>query len=323
MAPGGAILREAHGWRHGGWHGRAGCARAAGAPGTRQGSERSERREGGEGAASARPRARDRTRKPDGLRYPRAVAGSIDFNSDLGEGAGTEMALMPLISSANIACGGHAGNENTMRTTIELAIRNKVAIGAHPGYPDRERFGRIPMDMPPHELIDSIRRQVESLIGIAARLGVRVTHVKAHGALYNQGERDATIARNIIFGVQAATGGHELVIVAPPGSAMVQEASGLGMKVAREGFVDRAYEADGTLQSRSIAGSVLTDPADAVRQALSFVKNGGVSAVDGSFLALVVDTLCVHGDTPGAPEIAHAVRDAFAKAKVKVAPFRS
>ena len=252
-----------------------------------------------------------------------SVAGSIDFNSDLGEGAGTEMALMPLITSANIACGGHAGNENTMRTTVELAMKNKVAIGAHPGYPDRERFGRVPMDIPPRELIESIRRQVESLVGIASRMGARVTHVKAHGALYNQGERDATIARNIIFGVQAANGGHDLVIVAPPSSAMVKEARGMGMKIAREGFVDRAYEADGTLQSRLIAGSVLTDPADAVRQALSFVKDGGVTAADGTFLKLAVDTLCVHGDTPGAPEIARAIRDAFGKAKVKVAPFRS
>ena len=250
------------------------------------------------------------------------MAGSIDFNSDLGEGAGTDMALMPLITSANIACGGHAGNENTMRATVALAVRNKVAIGAHPGYPDRERFGRVPMDMPARELIESIRRQVESLIAIASRMGARVTHVKAHGALYNQGERDETTARNIIFGVQAATGGHELVIVAPPGSAMLQEASGMGMRVAREGFVDRAYEGDGTLQSRSIAGSVLTDPADAARQALSFVKNGGVSAVDGTFLKLAVDTLCVHGDTPGAPDIARAVRDALGTAKVKVAPFK-
>jgi UPF0271 protein len=252
-----------------------------------------------------------------------SVAGSIDFNSDLGEGAGTDVALMPLVTSANIACGGHAGNENTMRTTIELAMRNKVAIGAHPGYPDRERFGRVALDIPARELIESVRRQLDSLIGTASRMGARVTHVKAHGALYNQAERDATIARNIIFAIQAATGGHDLVVVAPPGSAMLQEASGMGMKVAREGFVDRAYEADGTLQSRSIAGSVLTDPADAVRQALSFVKDGGVTATDGSFLKLVVDTLCVHGDTPGAPEIARAVRDAFAKAKVKVAPFRT
>jgi 5-oxoprolinase (ATP-hydrolysing) subunit A len=251
------------------------------------------------------------------------VAGSIDLNSDLGEGAGTEMALMPLITSANIACGAHAGNENTMRATAQLAIKNNVAIGAHPGYPDRERFGRVPMEMSDRELIESIRRQIDSLIAIASRMGARVTHVKAHGALYNQGERDATVARNIIFGVQAATGGHELVIVASPGSAMLQEAREMGMKVAREGFVDRAYEPDGTLQSRSVTGSVLTDPDDAVGQALAFVKDGGVSAVDGTFLKLAVDTLCIHGDTPGAPEIASAVRDALAKAKVKVAPFRS
>src|SRR5205823_1014068 len=146
-----------------------------------------------------------------------------------------------------IACGGHAGNENTMRTTVELAMRNKVAIGAHPGYPDRERFGRVPMDIPARELIDSIQRQVDSLVAIASRMGARVTHVKAHGALYNQGERDATTARNIIFGIQAATGGHDLVIVAPPGSAMVEEATAIGMKGAREGFVDRAYEGDGAL----------------------------------------------------------------------------
>ncbi|TMC41572.1 MAG: 5-oxoprolinase subunit PxpA [Chloroflexi bacterium] len=251
------------------------------------------------------------------------MAGSIDFNSDLGEGAGTEMALMPLITSVNIACGGHAGNENTMRTTVELAMRHGVAIGAHPGYPDRDRFGRVPMDISARELIESIRRQIDALVGVASRMGARVTHVKAHGALYNQGERDGSIARNIIFGIQAATGGHDLVIVAPPGSAMVEEASGVGMKVAREGFVDRAYEADGTLQSRSVAGAVLTDHTDAVRQALSFVKDGGVTTVDGSFLKLAVDTLCVHGDTPGAPEIARAVREAFAKAKMKVAPFRT
>lgn len=252
-----------------------------------------------------------------------SVTASIDFSGDLGEGAGTDAAIMPLISSANIACGGHAGNDNSMRTTVELALRNKVAIGAHPGYPDREHFGRVAMDIPARELIESIRRQLDSLISIAGRMGGRVTHVKAHGALYNQGERDAAIARSIIFGVQAATGGHELVIVAPPGSAMLDEAQGMGMKVAREGFVDRAYEPDGTLQSRSIAGSVLSHPAEAVRQALSFVKDGGVTAIDGSFLKLQVDTLCVHGDTPGAADIARAVRDALNSAKVKVAPFRS
>lgn len=256
-------------------------------------------------------------------RYLSDVPGTIDLNSDLGEGAGTEADLMPLVTSANIACGGHAGNENTMRATVELALRHRVAVGAHPGYPDRERFGRFPMEMGPRELIETIRRQIDSLIGVAGRLGARVTHVKAHGALYNQGERDPATARNIIFGIQAATGGHELVVFAPPGSAMWREATGMGMKVAREGFVDRAYEADGTLQSRSIAGSVLTDPAEAAAQALSLVRDGGVTAVDGSFVKLEVDSLCVHGDTPGAADIARAVRDALRDAKVKVSSFRS
>lgn len=251
------------------------------------------------------------------------MGGSIDINSDLGEGAGTDAAIMPLVTSANIACGGHAGNENTMRTTVELAMRHKVAVGAHPGYPDRERFGRVPMDIPARELTESVRRQLDSLIGIAGRLGVRVTHVKAHGALYNQAERDAAIARSILLGVQASAGGQELVVLAPPGSAMLDAAKNMGMKVAREGFVDRAYEPDGTLQSRSVSGALLTNPADAVRQALSFVKSGGVTAVGGTFLKLEVDTLCVHGDTPGAAAIARAVRDALNSAKVKVAPFRS
>jgi UPF0271 protein len=250
------------------------------------------------------------------------VPDKIDLNSDLGEGAGTDAALMPLVTSANIACGGHAGNENTMRMAVELAMRNEVAIGAHPGYPDRERFGRVPMEIEPTELIESVRRQVESLIGVASRLGARVTHVKAHGALYNQGERDVAAARNILFGIQAATGGHELAVFAPPASAMWQEASGMGMKVVREGFVDRAYEPDGTLRSRSLPGAVLTDPTAAAAQALSFARDGGVVAADGSFIKLDVDTLCVHGDTPGAAEIAQAVRDALRAANVKVAPFR-
>lgn len=248
---------------------------------------------------------------------------SVDFNGDLGEGAGTDTTIMPLVTSANIACGGHAGNENTMRTTVELAIKNHVAIGAHPGYPDRERFGRVALEMPPRELSESIRRQLDALIGIASRLGARVTHVKAHGALYNQAERDGTTARSILFGIHAATGGHELVVFAPPGSAMWQEATGMGMRVAREGFVDRTYESDGTLRSRTLAGALITNPAAAAAQALSFVRNGGVSTADGAFLKLEVDTLCVHGDTPGAADIARAVRDALRSANVKVASFKS
>ena len=251
------------------------------------------------------------------------MRGSVDLNSDLGEGAGTDAAIMPLITSANIACGGHAGNESTMRSGVELAMRNKVAVGAHPGYPDRERFGRVALDMPASELSEAVRRQIDAIVGIASRLGARLSHVKAHGALYNQAERDAAVARTILMGIQAASGGSDLVVFAPPGSAMHTEAEGLGMHVAREGFIDRAYEPDGTLRPRTLAGALITDPAAAAAQALSFVRDGGTRATDGTFLELEVDTLCVHGDTPGAPEIVRAVREAFAAAKVKVAPFRA
>lgn len=251
------------------------------------------------------------------------MRGSVDLNSDLGEGAGTEAALMPLITSANIACGGHAGNDNTMRAAIELAMKNGVVVGAHPGYPDRERFGRVPLEMDPRELIEAVRRQIDAIAGIASRLGARVAHVKAHGALYNQAERDPAVARNILFGIQAATGGHELVVFAPPDSAMYAEAKAMGMKAAREGFIDRAYEPDGTLRPRTIAGALVTDPAAAAAQALAFLRDGGVTTTDGSFLKLEVDTLCIHGDTPGAAEIALAVREALRSAKAKVAPFRA
>ncbi|TME64657.1 MAG: 5-oxoprolinase subunit PxpA [Chloroflexi bacterium] len=251
------------------------------------------------------------------------MRGSVDLNSDLGEGAGTDAALMPLITSANIACGGHAGNDNTMRAAIELAMKNGVVVGAHPGYPDRERFGRVPLEMDPRELIEAVRRQIDAIAGIASRLGARVAHVKAHGALYNQAERDPAVARNILFGIQAATGGHELVVFAPPDSAMYAEAKAMGMKAAREGFIDRAYEPDGTLRPRTIAGALVTDPAAAAAQALAFLRDGGVTTTDGSFLKLEVDTLCIHGDTPGAAEIALAVREALRSAKAKVAPFRA
>ena len=241
------------------------------------------------------------------------MPGSIDLNSDLGEGAGTDADIMPLISSANIACGGHAGNESTMRAAVELALRNKVAIGAHPGYPDRERFGRVALEMPQRDL----------LVGIASRLGARVTHVKAHGALYNQAERDPAAARTILFGIQAAKAGQDVVVFAPPGSAMYEEAKATGMAVAREGFVDRAYESDGTLRPRSLGDALITDPSAAAAQALSMLEKGGVTTVDGPFITLQVETLCIHGDTPGAAEIARAVREALGRANVKIASPRS
>ena len=242
----------------------------------------------------------------------------IDLNSDLGEGAGTDAEIMPLITSANIACGGHAGDEATMGATIALALQHHVAIGAHPGYRDKAGFGRVPLDIPPKALRADIREQLEALRVVALRAGARVTRVKAHGALYNQGERDEAVARTLADAVTDADPG--LILVAPPGSAMAGAAESAGLRVAREGFIDRAYEADGTLRSRRLAGALITDPAMAAAQALSFVVDGGVVAQGARFLSLQTDTLCVHGDTPGAAAILRSVRAALAAAGIAVRP---
>lgn len=241
---------------------------------------------------------------------------SIDLNSDLGEGAGTDADLMPLISSANIACGAHAGDPATMRATIALAIAHGVRVGAHPGYRDPEHFGRRALDLPDDELRADLAGQIGALRALAEAAGARVTHVKAHGALYNQGERDQRMAELIASTVGAID--PVLEIVATPGSAMARAAARAGVPLVREGFIDRAYEPDGTLRSRSLPGALVLDPDTAAAQALGFVRDGGVRATDGSFLLLPVDTLCLHGDSPGATRIARAVRAAFAAAGIAV-----
>lgn len=241
---------------------------------------------------------------------------SIDLNSDLGEGAGTEPDLMPLISSANIACGAHAGDPETMRATIALAMAHGVRVGAHPGYRDPEHFGRRELDLPGDELRADLAGQIAALCTLAEAAGTRVTHVKAHGALYNSGERDDRVAE-IIAGAVAAIDA-TLAVVATPGSAMARAAARAGVPLLREGFIDRAYEPDGTLRSRSLPGAMVLDPDAAAAQALGFVREGGVRATDGSFLVLAVDTLCLHGDSPGAARIARAVHGAFAAAGIAV-----
>lgn len=243
----------------------------------------------------------------------------IDLNSDLGEGAGTDEAIMPFVTSANIACGAHAGDEETMRATVELALRRGVTIGAHPGYRDRANFGRVVVEMPHEALVEDLRAQIEALRGITADLGAPLTHVKPHGALYNRGERDPDTAGAIVAAVRAVD--PALVLVAPPDSAMHVAAALGACAVAREGFADRAYEPDGTLRSRRLPGAVHTDPRVAAAQALSFALDGGVRAVDGTFLALEIDTLCIHGDTPNAVAIARAVRAALEHAGVAVRAF--
>ena len=221
---------------------------------------------------------------------------------------------MPSLTSVNVACGGHAGDAQTMKTTIEQAMRWKLAIGAHPGYADRENFGRLELKVPLGEIADSIFEQVRALGEIAARCGARVVHVKPHGALYNQAVRNRELAQAIANGVARWRRG--VVLVGLAGSSMLEVFRKAGFAVAAEAFADRRYEADGTLRSRKLEDALIRDPAEAARQALGMVERGVVIASDGSKFAVDAQTLCIHGDTPGAPKIAAAVAKRLREAGV-------
>ena len=234
----------------------------------------------------------------------------IDLNCDMGElpeeiADGTQEALMRSITSVNIACGGHAGDEQTMKTTIEQALRWKLAIGAHPGYADRANFGRLELDVPPKEIAASVCDQVRALAEIAGRCGAHLIHVKPHGALYNQAVRDRGIAQAIAAGV--ARWNREVVLVGLAGSPMLDVFRGAGFAVAAEAFADRRYEPDGTLRSRKFEDALIREPAEAGWQALRIVGRAAVIACDGTEVSVDAQTLCIHGDTPGAPEIAATV----------------
>ena len=227
---------------------------------------------------------------------------------------------MRFVTSANIACGGHAGDEATMRETVALAKKQGVSIGAHPGYPDKANFGREALQMDSLALIEEVAAQIRALADIAAAAGAKIRHVKAHGALYNQAANDKGIASAIASGIYDDARGAKYLVFAMPGTALLDAATAMDLRVAREGFIDRAYEADRTLRSRKLPGALHTDPKVAAAQAVGFIRDGGVRAFDGTFLRLEVDTLCFHGDTPGATAIAAAARDALEREGVEVRP---
>jgi len=234
----------------------------------------------------------------------------IDLNCDMGElpeaiANGTQEALMRSVTSANVACGGHAGDEETMRTTIQQAVRYGVAVGAHPGYADRENFGRLELKMSAAEVANSVCEQVRALGQVAEACGARVVHVKPHGALYNQAVRSRELAGAIAEGV--ARWNREVVLVGLAGSLMLDVFREAGFTVAAEAFADRRYEPDGTLRSRKFEDALIRDPESAARQALGIVERGVVRASDGSDVAVSAQTICIHGDTPGAPTIAAEV----------------
>jgi len=235
---------------------------------------------------------------------------SIDLNCDMGElpeaiTDGTQESLMPSLTSVNIACGGHAGDEHTMKITIEQALRWTLALGAHPGYPDRANFGRLELQMAAETIADSVFEQVSTLAEVAARHGVNLVHVKPHGALYNQAAGNRVIAEAIAKGV--ARWRHDVVLMGLAGSQMLEVFRATGFTVAAEAFADRRYEPDGTLRSRKFDDALIRDPEEAGRQALNIVQRGTVIAWDGSEVAINAQTICIHGDTPGAPRIAAAV----------------
>lgn len=246
----------------------------------------------------------------------------IDLNSDLGESfglwpMGDDAALMASISSANIACGFHAGDPGAMRATVALAKASGVAVGAHPGFPDLVGFGRREMQATPQEVEDLVVYQLAALAGIAATQGVRLQHVKAHGALYNMACRDRALAGAIARAVAAID--QNLILFGLPNSELIKAGQQAGLPVAAEAFADRAYEADGSLASRQKAGSVIHDQAAVVARAIKMVQDRRVAALDGSEIALAADTICLHGDTPGAVWLARAVRAGLEGAGIRVA----
>jgi UPF0271 protein len=216
---------------------------------------------------------------------------------------------MPFLTSVNIASGGHAGDDATMKATIEQARRWGLAVGAHPSYPDRANFGRIAITMPAEALADTVFEQVCALGEVAARMGVAVRHVKPHGALYNAAAADPAIARAIAEGVSRWS--KRPVLVGLAGSVMLDIFRDAGFMVAAEAFADRRYEADGSLRARRFPDALITDPTAAAQQALDIAESGSLTAVDGSRVRVQAETICIHGDTPGAREIAEAVSQAL------------
>ena len=240
----------------------------------------------------------------------------IDLNADLGEGAPFDAELLQIVSSANIACGGHAGDGESMAITVRSAIANGVAVGAHPGYPDREGFGRESGFLSGDALYEALTEQVTALADIAAQLGARLSHVKPHGALYNDAVRRRDLA-NIIARVTAEAPG-DPAFMGMAGTELEGAADEHGLVFIAEAFVDRAYEPDGTLVSRKEPGAVHENLSVATTQAIRLAEYGETTARNGAIVKVRADTLCIHGDTPGAAEKARAVRDVLESHGVEI-----
>jgi UPF0271 protein len=245
----------------------------------------------------------------------------IDLNADVGESFGAwqlgeDERLIPLVSSVNVACGFHAGDPLTIERTVRIAAAAGVSVGAHPGYPDLAGFGRRAMNIPPDELEALIVYQVGAVATFARAAGTEIRHVKPHGALYNRAADDAALAETIARGVRRVS--PDLALVGLAGSVMLDAGRAAGLRVCAEAFADRVYEANGRLRSRDLQDALIDEPAEAARQAVAIALDHEVNAIGGSVLDVEADTLCVHGDAPGAADRAAAVRWALEAAGVEI-----
>ncbi len=231
---------------------------------------------------------------------------TVDLNADLGEGAGHDDELLALVTSANIACGFHAGDADTMHRSIEAARSHSVAVGAHPSLFDRENFGRKELRVTPEEIFDAVTYQLGIFQAIAEAVGVRPNHVKPHGALYNMAVRDENLAGAIARAISSADS--TLILFAPNRGALARAGEAHGLKIAREVFADRNYRSDGSLVPRSRPDALLHDPIEAAERVLRMLREGKVRSVDGVDVDVRAETICVHGDTPGAVQFARALR---------------
>ncbi|MEL6257858.1 MAG: 5-oxoprolinase subunit PxpA [Pseudomonadota bacterium] len=245
---------------------------------------------------------------------------SVDLNADVGEGCGDDAALIEIVSSVNIACGGHAGDERSMVAALEHARQYGASAGAHPSYPDREGFGRRPIDISDCALGDAVAGQIRDLARLGGETGVSLTHVKPHGALYHAAAETESIAEILVQCTASIAPG--AWIVGPPDSALQTAARSKGLRFLAEGFADRAYGGDGRLVARDRPGAVLACSIDRTEQAVALALSDQVVTIDGQTRALAVDTICLHGDTPGAVQSSRDIRSALIAAGLEIrSPF--
>jgi UPF0271 protein len=243
---------------------------------------------------------------------------SIDLNCDMGEGMANDALLMPFISSANIACGYHAGNDYTIKQTIEWCLKHGVSIGAHPSFNDREHFGRNEIRLNDPELFDVVSEQLFLFKKIADRCGAAIHHVKPHGALYNMAAKDAAMAKVIANAVYSFN--NLIILYGLAGSFSITEAVAFGLKTAAEAFADRTYQSNGTLTSRSKQHALLESSDAVIKQVLQIVNDETVTAFTGEIIPIYAKTICLHGDGSNAVEFANAIHHALVAGNIKIAP---